>query len=241
MKGFCHSAERCGTVDGPGMRYVLFLAGCNLRCQFCHNPDTWRLTDGSERDVADILQEYERYRAFYDASGGGLTISGGEPLLQPEFAGELLAAARKRGIHTMIDTAGHYPSANLHRVLPHLNAAMFSIKSPIAAKHRLLCGSEPDQSLENLRRLADSVSLTLRYVLIPGLTDEPDDLTALAKLQQALPNQPPIELLPYHSLGRAKWQALKLNYPLTAADCRDSDLQRAVSHLQSLQIPLCNS
>ena len=222
MDGFYHSIERCGTVDGPGIRYVLFLSGCSLRCSFCHNPDTWQRGDQTI-DVETVLLQYERHRHFYDASGGGITLSGGEPMLQSEFAAELLAACRKRNIHTMIDTAGHYPSANLAAVLPQLDAAMFSIKTALPAKHKEICGAEPDLAWNNLRRIAASVLTTLRYVLIPGLTDKPEDLAALASLYHTLPAQTRLELLPYHSLGRYKWQTAGLAYSLN--DVPDASLQ----------------
>ncbi len=238
MDGFYHSIERCGTVDGPGIRYVLFLSGCSLRCSFCHNPDTWQ-RGNLTIDVKTVLQQYERYRHFYDASKGGLTLSGGEPLLQSEFAAELLTACRKSNIQTMIDTAGHYPSANLDAVLPQLDAAMFSIKTALPHKHKEICGAEPDLAWSNLRRIAGAVSTTLRYVLIPGLSDSKEDLTTLTELYHSLPAGTSLELLPYHTLGRHKWQASGLAYSL--ADIPDAglkELNAASDHLRSQGVKL---
>lgn len=238
MDAFYHSIERCGTVDGPGMRYVLFLNGCSLRCSFCHNPDTWQRGEKTV-SVETVLQQYERNRHFYDASKGGITLSGGEPLLQSEFVAELLAACRKRNIHTLIDTAGHYPAANLDDVLPQLDAAMFSVKTAIAAKHKEICGAEPDLAWSNLRRIAAAVSTTLRYVLIPGLTDQPEDLTALAELYHTLPSRTKLELLPYHSMGRYKWQASGLSYKLDDvpdASLKELDAASAQLRLQGVRL-----
>lgn len=213
MQGYVHSTERFGTVDGRGIRYVLFLAGCPLRCRFCHNPDTWQ--QGSKTlSVAAALQDILRYRHFYDASGGGLTVSGGEPLQQWEFTAALFAACQSHNLHTTLDTSGFAEEAAFAAVLEHTDAVLFSIKAVDTEKHRQLTGRDNALILRNLALAADRVPLTVRYVLLPGLTDTPAELTALAGLLRSLPVVPPVELLPYHSMGRHKWQTLGLLYTL---------------------------
>ncbi len=212
------------------------MSGCALRCKFCHNPDTWQA--GTQRiGVADVLEQYERSRHFYDASHGGITLSGGEPLLQAQFAAELLASCQERGIHTLIDTAGHYPAENLKAALPHLDSAMFSIKSALPQKHYSLCGAEATLAWSNLSLLTAHLPVTLRYVLLPGLNAAEEDSAALAKLIKELPGKISVELLPYHSLGREKWQKLGLVYPLAdVADATGSDLTDFAAQLFALGI-----
>lgn len=211
--GICHSCEPCGAVDGQGIRYVLFLAGCALRCKFCHNPDTWQPT-GRPVTVDAVLSDLARYEAFYRFSGGGVTVSGGEPLLQADFIAALFRACRKQGIHTTLDTAGFAAPAKLAQVLPYTDAVLFSIKTAIPDKHVWLTGRSPGPILENLRVATARVPVTVRYVVIPGLTDTAADLAALAALLHGLPRLVAVELLPYHTLGRAKWEGLGRRYPL---------------------------
>lgn len=240
MQGYYHSIERFGTVDGTGIRYVLFLSGCQLRCRFCHNPDTWlqgNQTISTEKVLADLL----RYRHFYDASGGGITLSGGEPLLQPEFAAELLAACQSHGIHTTIDTAGYYDQANLKAVLPYTNAALFSIKAVDQQKHQWLAGFDNQQIIENLHCAAEHIPVTLRYVILPGLTDLPEDMESLIKLIHSLPKPVPVELLPYHTYGRQKWQALKMKYTLDhIPEATPQDISAAAAILMKQNIVVLN-
>lgn len=213
MQGYYHSIERFGTVDGIGIRYVLFLSGCQLRCRFCHNPDTWlkgNQTITTEKVLADLL----RYRHFYDASHGGITLSGGEPLLQPQFVAELLAACRSHGIHTTIDTAGYYDQDNITAILPYTDAALFSIKAVDPQKHQWLAGFDNQQIIKNLHYMVQHIPVTLRYVVIPGVTNLPEDIESLTHLVHSLPKPVPVELLGYHTYGRQKWQALKMKYTL---------------------------
>lgn len=213
MKGYYHSIEHFGTVDGQGIRYVLFLSGCKLRCRFCHNPDTWQSGQqliSSEDVLADLL----RYRHFYTPSGGGITLSGGEPLLQTEFITELLSACRAHNIHTTVDTAGYYEQEKITPILPYTNAALFSIKAVDAEKHRWLAGFDNTQIIKNLHYMVQHIPTTIRYVIIPGLTDLPQDVQALGDLVHSLPTLAPVELLPYHTYGKQKWQDLNMNYSL---------------------------
>jgi pyruvate formate lyase activating enzyme len=213
MQGYYHSIEHFGTVDGQGIRYVLFLAGCQLRCRFCHNPDTWQQGSqliSTEQVLADILH----YRHFYEGSGGGVTVSGGEPLLQAQFVAELFAACQSHNIHTTVDTAGYYDRENITAILPYTNAALFSIKAVDPQKHQQLAGFGNQQILNNLHYFVQYIPVTLRYVVIPGITTSDEDIRALAGLVHSLPAAVPVELLPYHSLGQQKWQALQMKYTL---------------------------
>lgn len=213
MNGYYHSIERFGTVDGQGIRYVLFLSGCQLRCRFCHNPDTWQ--QGSQHiSTSEVIEDLLRYRHFYDPSGGGITLSGGEPLLQAEFATELLAACHAHNIHTTIDTAGYYDQQNLAAVLPYTDAVLFSIKATDPQKHRWLAGFDNTQIISNLHYAAQYKKTTLRYVVIPGITTLPEDIQGLSTLIHSLPNSVTVELLPYHTYGRQKWQDLRMKYSL---------------------------
>ena len=213
MQGYYHSIERFGTVDGEGIRYVLFLSGCQLRCRFCHNPDTW-LQGSQAISTEEVITDILRYRHFYQASGGGITLSGGEPLLQPQFVAELLAACQSHGIHTTIDTAGYYDQQNITTVLPYTNAALFSIKATDPKKHQWLAGFDNQKILENLHYMTKHIPVTLRYVIIPGITNLPEDIEGLINLIHSLPKPIPVELLGYHTYGKQKWQDLKMNYTL---------------------------
>lgn len=211
--GYFHSIETFGTVDGPGIRYVLFLSGCRLGCVFCHNRDTWDF-GGQFISVDAVLADIKKYRTFYNASGGGLTVSGGEPLLQPDFVAALFAACRDQGIHTTLDTAGFCETEALATVLPYTDLVMFSIKSATQQTHLRLTGREPSSIIDNLRLAAHTTPLIVRFVIIPGITDTQAELTAFARLITDLPIQPCVELLPYHRAGRQKWEKLSLTYPL---------------------------
>jgi len=230
MRGFYHSVETFGTVDGPGIRYVLFLAGCDLKCRFCHNPDTWH-KGRKQISVDEVLAQYEEYRLFYDASGGGITVSGGEPLLQPRFVRALLAACKDRRIHIVIDTGGYYPTDNMVMVADKADAVQFSLKAADPVTHRRLTGRDNELIVENLRLAAGLLPVTLRYVVIPGINDTLADIHLLAELITSLPRAVNVELLAYHTLGRRKWEAL--SWPYTLPDvppARPEDLAR-VSNL----------
>lgn len=238
MKAAYHSVETFGTVDGQGIRYVLFLSGCALGCVFCHNPDTWERGDKTIT-VAEVLADLNKYRRFYEASGGGLTVSGGEPLLQADFVAALFQACRELGIHTTLDTAGYACPDSVDKVLPYTDAVLFSIKAPTADQYRRLTVADNDLVLGNLRRLAAHVPVTLRYVVIPGLTNTVSDLNQLAALVKTLPQLVPVELLAYHSLGREKWAKLGLDYQLQAVpDAGSKELLAAKTmlELQGIQI-----
>ena len=216
MKGYYHSRETFGTVDGAGIRYVLFLAGCGLGCAFCHNPDTWARgtqTIESER----VLHEVNEYRGFYENSGGGITLSGGEPLLQPEFTAEVFRICREDGISTTLDTAGYCHKEALLQVLPYTDHVLFSLKAATPAMHRQLTAADSNrQILENLAVIARRKPVTLRYVLLPGLTDGDAEAAGLIRIIRGLgAMELAVDVLPYHTMGVYKWQELGMDYQLS--------------------------
>ena len=240
MEGYYHSIERFGTVDGPGIRYVLFLSGCQLRCRFCHNPDTW-LPGQQTISTGDVLADILRYRHFYDASKGGITLSGGEPLLQSKFVGKLFASCHAHSIHTIIDTAGYCDPQNITDILPYTDAALFSIKAADPQKHRWLAGFDNTQIISNLKYMVQHLTVTLRYVVIPGVTNSPEDIQALINLIQSLSKPVTVELLPYHTYGRQKWQALQMNYTLDhIPEATPSDITAVADSLATQGITIIN-
>lgn len=212
ISGHLHSIETFGTVDGPGTRLVVFLAGCQLGCTFCHNPDTW--DRGTKQiTVPEILQTYKRYQGFY--KNGGITISGGEPLLQPDFLLEVLKAAKTENIHTVVDTSGFAPAENIPPLLPWVDQWLFSIKSIDPKIHQEITCQKNTLILKNLTQIVSGAGeVTLRYILLPGLTNREQDIQAWEKLIHSFKRPPKIEVLPYHTLGKPKWQTLGWKYQL---------------------------
>lgn len=233
MKAYYHSIETFGTVDGQGIRYVLFLAGCSLGCVFCHNPDTWSYGE-KVITIPEILADYHKYRSFYDASGGGITVSGGEPLLQADFVAELFKACRELGIHTTLDTAGYCTQQQVFKVIPYTDAVLFSLKATTAEQYQFLTVTDNAVILANLRHFAAHIPITLRYVLIPGINDSISDLVQLAGLIKTLPSLVPVELLAYHTLGREKWLKLGLEYRLEEVpDATGAQIAQAKRQLEA--------
>lgn len=220
MRGYVHSRETFGTVDGPGIRYVLFLQGCPMRCKYCHNPDTWKINTGEEVDVGEIISEYKKNREFY--KGGGITVTGGEPMLQLQFITELFRLAKSENIHTCIDTSGvtFKPDnaeylTKVDELLKLTNLVMLDIKHIDVDIHKKLTG----HSNENILRFAEYVSekgipLRIRHVVVPGITDEHNALIRLGKFIGKLKTVNELEVLPYHTLGVSKYRDLGIEYPL---------------------------
>ena len=213
IKGYYHSKLSFGTVDGPGIRYVLFLAGCRMGCAFCHNPDTWAKGEQTIT-AAEVLQEMEEYRNFYESSGGGLTVSGGEPLMQPDFLAELLSAVRYAGFSTAVDTCGLASKEAIMQVLPHVDRVLFSLKGCTEASYQALTKAKLSTIRENLSLIVRRKPVTLRYVLIPGYTTGKQSLAELIRLVHGLSGNIEVEVLPYHTMGIAKWEALGWTYSL---------------------------
>lgn len=232
--GYYHSIETFGTVDGPGIRYVLFLSGCQLKCSFCHNPDTWQQSTKTIT-AAQILSDIKRYQNYYTRSGGGLTVSGGEPLLQPDFVSRLFEECQKAGIHTLLDTSGSASQGALQKVLPYTDQVQFSIKALSPKLHTELTAMNNTAILANLHSVAAmGLPLIIRFIIIPGITDTEAELTKLSELVKALSGKIKIELLPYHILGKEKWAALGKTYPLmNIPPASAADIARASQILKS--------
>ena len=216
-KAFVHSVETCGALDGPGLRYVLFLCGCPFRCIFCHNPDTWSLQGATERTTDEVFSDILKYENFFKLSGGGATLSGGEPLLQSEFAAELFAKLKACGIGTALDTCGYVDiTDSVKECLRLTDLVMLDIKHLDRAKHFEITGKPCDKVLRFLNYTCESGNkVRIRIVVVPSLTDSPVYFNALAKyLTHYKSSIELVELLPYHDMGKAKWHALGLEYKL---------------------------
>lgn len=222
MTGYIHSTESFGTVDGPGIRFVIFLQGCPLRCKFCHNPDTWELRQGTEMTSDELIAMYLKNKAFY--SKGGITVTGGEPLLQIDFLLELFTKAKECGIHTCIDTSGiTYKPGNdsynekLSKLLDMTNLVMLDIKHIDPEKHKELTGFGNEDILKFAEFVDEKgIEICIRHVVIEGLTDSADDLRALGRFIGKLRHLKYLDVLPYHTMGVNKYKELGMTYPLEA-------------------------
>jgi pyruvate formate lyase activating enzyme len=213
--GFLHSYTTGSAVDGPGIRVVGWTTGCMWRCQYCHNPDTWTLTNGLPVSVSNAAAELGKYRHGLKTMKGGFTLSGGEPLMQDRFAAKLLAAARQMDIHTAIETNGFFGARLSDAELDTIDLVMLGIKAWDPARHRALTGKEIEPTLAFARRLAARKQpMWIRFVLVPGLTDDLDDLARTAEFASELGNVERVEVLPLHHMGRYKWERLGLTYTL---------------------------
>lgn len=224
-EGNIHSVETCGTVDGPGLRYVIFTQGCLLRCQFCHNPDTWKVGDGRKMTVDELVQDIKGYIPFFNSTGGGVTVSGGEPLIQVDFLLELFTELKKLGVHTTIDTsAGCFNRSDrflntLNQVLELTDLVLFDLKQIDAKEHKVLTGLSNEHILDMARYLDEkNVPVWIRHVLVPGGSDNDEYLHRLSDFIDTLNNVEKIEVLPYHELGVYKWENLGLKYPLEGVE-----------------------
>lgn len=231
--GYLHSQFNASTVDGPGFRYVVWLMGCHMRCQYCHNPDTRAMpAQGTRCKPEEILSEVARYSAFLRAAGGGFTVSGGEPLVQAPFAMKLFRGARQLGLHTALDTNGYLGAKLSDEDLADIDLVLLDLKAFDDTQHRRVTGLGNHAVLEFAERLATLKRPTwIRFVLVPGLTDEPDDMQQLAHFVADLPNVERLEVLPFHQMGRDKWHKLDLHYPLQdkpAATSEQAEAARAV-------------
>jgi pyruvate formate lyase activating enzyme len=215
--GFLHSFTTGSAVDGPGIRVVAWTTGCQFRCLYCHNPDTWNLNNGIPVTLERATEQLRKYRHGLKTMSGGFTLSGGEPLMQDRFAVKLLSAAQAMGIHTALDTNGSLGSRLSDGELDFINLVLLDIKCWNLDVHQRLTGTELSPVLEFARRLASRHRpVWLRYVLVPGLTDNPSEIAQLAKFAAALGNVERVDILPFHQLGQFKWKELKLNYELDA-------------------------
>ncbi|KLV05311.1 MULTISPECIES: pyruvate formate lyase 1-activating protein [Photobacterium] len=221
VKGRIHSFESCGTVDGPGIRFIVFMQGCLMRCQYCHNRDTWDLHEGKEITVDELMTEARSYRHFMNASGGGVTASGGEAMLQPEFIRDFFRAAQAEGIHTCLDTNGYIRkhSQVIDDVLDATDLVMLDLKHLDDDIHQNLVGVPNKRVLDFARYLQQRGQKTwIRYVVVPGFTDDERSARLLGEFIQDMDNIEKVELLPYHQLGAHKWEAMGLEYPLAGVN-----------------------
>ena len=220
MNGFVHSTESFGTVDGPGVRFVVFLQGCPMRCQYCHNPDTWKMNAGSVRSAQSLIAEYERNAPFY--RGGGITVTGGEALMQLDFLLELFRLAKQKNIHTCLDTSGvtyHPGKSNYNEKLDQLmevtDLILLDIKHIDPEGQKTLTGHDNAGILAFARYLDEKkIPVWIRHVVVPGITDDPDLLTRLGTFLGTLSNIQALDVLPYHIMGVVKYEQLDIPYPL---------------------------
>lgn len=230
MVGKIHSIETFGTVDGPGIRFVVFMQGCSLKCKYCHNRDTWDVHGGKEISLEELIKEISKYKSYMDNSGGGVTISGGEPLLQADFVTELFKNLKEMKIHTAIDTAGSLPiSSQIKELLKYTDLVILDIKHIDDEKSKALTGISNKNNLEFAKYLSNvNIPVWIRQVLVPGYTDDKFDLQKLKNFIDSLNNVENIEVLPYHNLGKFKWEEIEGKYELeNVTPPSEEDIQKA--------------
>ncbi len=247
--GFIHSIESFGTVDGPGIRFVVFFQGCPMRCLYCHNPDTWRMTDGQPMTVEEILSQFRKNKAFYQK--GGITATGGEPLLQLDFLTALFEAAKAEKVHTCLDTSGitFRPedaelTARFDRLMAATDLIMLDLKQVIPERHEALTGQSNENILAFARyAAAKDKKLWIRHVVVPGWTDDDESLAALGRFMAQLKSVKALDVLPYHTLGVHKYRQMGMDYPLAGVqplEQKDAERARSVilqAYRQNKQIP----
>lgn len=227
IKARIHSLESFGTVDGPGVRMVVFMQGCPMRCLYCHNPDTWGIEGGTEMTVDEILAQYDRNASFY--KHGGITVTGGEPLLQMHFVLALFRKAKQKGIHTCVDTSGITFRPDCTDVVARFDTLceltdlfLLDIKHPDPEAHKKLTGHSNENILAFARYLAGKhQSIWVRHVVVPGITDSENEWIALGHLLADMPNVQALEVLPYHTMGVVKYEKLGIPYPLEGVPALD--------------------
>ncbi|HIT84283.1 MAG TPA: pyruvate formate lyase-activating protein [Candidatus Ornithomonoglobus intestinigallinarum] len=219
MEGYIHSIESCGTVDGPGIRFVIFMQGCPMRCLYCHNPDTWETGAGEKTTAGALLSQYEKCRNF---TKGGITVTGGEPLLQIDFVTELFKAAKKQNIHTCIDTSGityTEGSKKFDELIKYTDLVMLDIKHIDPARHKALTGRDNKNILKFAKYLDDNnIPIWIRHVVVPNVTDDEKYLFKLGEFIGSLKNVKALDVLPYHTMGKAKYDELGIKYPLEGVE-----------------------
>lgn len=219
--GYIHSLETFGTVDGPGVRFVVFFQGCPMRCMYCHNPDTWDMADGKEMTADEIIEKFERNRVFYKT--GGITATGGEPMLQMDFLIELFSKAKERNIHTCLDTSGiMYENdrnsaafEKIEKLMTVTDLVMLDIKHARDEEHKVLTGHSNEKILAFAKYLDEiHKPVWIRHVVVPGITFDEEQLTEVGKFMKTLSNVEKLEVLPYHALGEVKYENLGMEYAL---------------------------
>ena len=232
-KGRIHSIDTGGMVDGPGVRYVIFFSGCAMRCKYCHNPDTWNAKKGMEKTIEELISDINKYRSYLVFTKGGVTATGGEPLLQSDFIAELFCELKKANIHTTIDTSGYAPKQDIKAVFKYTDLILLDIKSINQDLHKDLTAAPLEDVLETLN-LANELQkdVWIRHVLIPNLTDNKQHLQELADYLKQYNNIKKIDILPFHKHGEYKWNDLGLEYELFDTNPpTQAQVQEAVSIL----------
>ena len=231
IKGKIHSVESMGLVDGPGIRVVVFMQGCTLRCLYCHNPDTWTL-DGN-KDALDftpeeLVNKIFRFRSYFEKSGGGVTFSGGDPLKQPEFLKETLKLCKEAGIHTTLDTSG-VGFGDYEEILKYTDLVLYDVKHLTREGYKDMTGIEIDETqkfLEACKKMG--TKMWIRQVVVPGKTDSEEYIRELGKFIKTLDNVEKVELLPYHLLGVNKYETLGIKYRLEGLEAMDKEACKAL-------------
>ena len=237
-KGSIDSIETLGLLDGPGIRTVVFLNGCKLRCKYCHNRDTWDVKSGTEYTTDEVITQASKYKSYMNASGGGITVSGGEATLQPEFVAELFAKAKQNEIHTCLDTSGFVDIDKLDPILDNTDLVLLDLKHMIDEKSKDLTGVGIEKSIKLAKHLNErNIPVWIRHVLVPGVTDTKENLEALGEFVSTLNNVDRFEFLPYHSIGVHKWESMGLNYELKhIEDATPEDVDKAAKVLAKYNI-----
>lgn len=235
LVGRIHSFESFGTVDGPGIRFVVFMQGCPFRCLYCHNPDTWSFEGGNEYSAEEVMKKIKRYIPYFKASKGGVTVSGGEPLMQVEFVTELFKKCKEEGIHTTIDTNGYTEhcqlstvSCQLSSLLDNTDLVLIDIKHINPEVHQSLTGFPNEPTLDFAKYLdSRNIPVWIRYVVVPGLTDDEISLKKLGEFIKSLSNVEKLELLAFHKAGEYKWKELGFDYVLESTpSATDEDIKK---------------
>src|SRR5690349_17574480 len=238
--GWVHSYETGTTVDGPGVRVMVFMSGCLLRCRYCHNPDTWHLKDGTKIELSHAIRRLGDFAPALRAMGGGLTISGGEPLVQVGFTRGLFAAAKGMGLHTALDTSGFLGHRADDEYLKNVDLVLLDIKSGDPDTYRRVTGVELRPTLRFAERLsAMGKPVWLRFVLVPGLTDDPANIWKVAEFVAPMKNVEWVEVLPLHQMGEFKWKALGLDYKL--ADTPTPTIEQVHAALEIFRAAGCRA
>ncbi|WP_283608732.1 pyruvate formate-lyase-activating protein [Faecalispora anaeroviscerum] len=234
MKGRVHSFQSLGAVDGPGLRFVIFLQGCTLRCAYCHNPDTWSLTSGTEYTVDEVVEKVLRYKSYF-ATSGGVTVSGGEPLLQWGFVSDLFRRLHREGIHTALDTAGIGDPEGARSVLLHTDLVLCDLKFSNEADYLHYARGNMDQVLRFLKQTEElGVPLWIRHVVVPELTDSEEHILKTAELAARYTNLQRLELLPFRKYCISKYEAMKLEFPLrNFEECTDAKIQELYRSIEA--------
>lgn len=242
IKGRIHSYESCGTVDGPGIRFLVFTQGCPLRCQYCHNPDTWNLNSGKEVTSDEVFNEIRKYKSYMKFSNGGVTISGGDPLLQIDFVKDILKKCKDENIHTAIDTSGHAPLDKIKGIIDYTDLFLLDIKAFDRDIFKEITGVYNDNTLKLAKYLSEiNKPVWIRYVLVPGLSDNLEDINNLAKFISSLSNVERFEILPFHKMGEYKWEELDYEYKLKNTSSPSEKLLKKVKSIFEKHNVFCNS